>query len=156
MPRKKIIKNKFPLLDYKYNSYLINLFILQVLKSGKKNLARNIVYNTCNIIKYQTNANPLEILEKAIINISPIIGIKAKNYKKSIVKIPQKIDSIRATKLSFKWLIKFSKENKKKKMSLNLAYEIIKASKKLGNSFKEKQKIHKIAKSNKKFLYLKK
>ena len=52
MSRRNISKKRFPELDPVYNSYLVNLLILRILKSGKKNLAQKIVYKTFDIINF--------------------------------------------------------------------------------------------------------
>ena len=81
MGRKIYIKKYFIEKDLKYNHFLVNLLINKILKNGKKNLARNIVYNTFNYINKHFNLNPIFIFEKAIRNISPKIKLKKKNNK---------------------------------------------------------------------------
>jgi small subunit ribosomal protein S7 len=41
MSRRNISKKRFPQPDSLYNSYLVSLLIARILKSGKKNLAKN-------------------------------------------------------------------------------------------------------------------
>ena len=43
MSRRNVAKKRFPEVDPIYNSYLVSLLITRILKSGKKNLAQNIV-----------------------------------------------------------------------------------------------------------------
>ena len=43
MSRRNISKKRFPKADPTYNSYLVSLLVTRILKSGKKNLAQNIV-----------------------------------------------------------------------------------------------------------------
>ena len=66
MSRRNISKKRFPQPDSLYNSYLVSLLIARILKSGKKNLAKNIVYQAFEIINKKTNQDPLTIFEKAI------------------------------------------------------------------------------------------
>jgi len=51
MSRRNISKKRFPQPDSLYNSYLVSLLIARILKSGKKNLAKNIVYQAFEIIQ---------------------------------------------------------------------------------------------------------
>jgi len=51
MSRRNISKKRLPKPDSLYNSCLVNLLISRVLKSGKKNIAKSIVYNAFEIIK---------------------------------------------------------------------------------------------------------
>jgi small subunit ribosomal protein S7 len=51
MSRRNISKKRFPEADPLYNSYLVSLLITRILKSGKKTIAKNIVYQAFDIIK---------------------------------------------------------------------------------------------------------
>ena len=51
MSRRNISKKRLPQTDTTYNSYLVNLLISRILKSGKKTIAKNIVYQAFDIIK---------------------------------------------------------------------------------------------------------
>ena len=153
MSRRNISKKRFPELDPIYNSYLVNLLILRVLKSGKKNLAQKIVYKTFDIIKTKTNKNPLYIFEKAVKNTTPLIELKTKRIGGTTHQIPNKINKFKAITLSLRWIIKYSQERSGKKMSTKLASEIIDAFNRLGNSVKKREEIHRIAKTNKSSVY---
>jgi small subunit ribosomal protein S7 len=153
MSRRNISKKHFPKPDLVYNSYLINLLINRILKSGKKTLAHKLVQKTFNIIKLKTNQEPLFILEKAILNASPLIKITAKNIKGSTCQVPVQINSFKGTNLALRWIIKFARERFGKTMAIKLASELIDASKGLGNSIKKKEETHRIAKSNKAFAH---
>lgn len=51
MSRRNISKKRFPQKDSVYSSFLVSLLISRILKSGKKNLARNIVHQAFEIVK---------------------------------------------------------------------------------------------------------
>ena len=61
MSRRNISKKRFPETDSVYNSYLVSLLITRILKSGKKNLAQNIVNAAFEIIKVKTNEGEKEV-----------------------------------------------------------------------------------------------
>jgi small subunit ribosomal protein S7 len=153
MSRRNISKKHFSKPDLVYNSYLISLLINRILKSGKKTLAHKLVQKTFNIIKLRTNQEPLFILEKAILNSSPLIKITAKNVKGSTCQVPVQINSFKATNLSLRWIIRFARERFGRTMAIKLANELIDASKGSGNSIKKKEETHRIAKSNKAFAH---
>jgi len=73
MSRRNISKKRFPQTDEIYSSYLVSLLITRILKSGKKTIAKNIVYQAFDIIKQKTNEDPLTIFEKEMRNASPIL-----------------------------------------------------------------------------------
>jgi len=51
MSRRNISKKRFPETDSIYNSYLVSLLITRILKSGKKTIAKKIVYDSFEIIQ---------------------------------------------------------------------------------------------------------
>ena len=140
MSRRNISKKRFPERDSIYNSYLVNLLIARILKSGKKNLAKSIVYKTFEIIKKKTNENPLIIFEKAIRNASPIVEVKARRVGGSTYQVPVEVNGFRATNLALRWIIKYAHQRVGRSMSIKLANEILDTSKEIGNTIKKKMK----------------
>lgn len=140
--------------DEIYNNYLVSLLITRILKSGNKNIAKKIVYNSFKIIKKKTAKNPLQIFEKAVQNASPLITIKPERIRGTIYQVPLILDTIKATDLALRWIIYYSKQRSGLNMTINLANEIIDTSNHTGKTIKKKNETHRIAKSNKVFLRL--
>ena len=88
MSRRNISKKRFPEIDVTYNSYLVSLLITRILKSGKKTIAKKIVYQAFDIIKKKTNQDPLTVFEKAIRHASPIVEVKARRVGGSTYQVP--------------------------------------------------------------------
>jgi len=107
MSRRNISKKRFPQADSIYSSYLVSLLITRILKSGKKTIAKNIVYQAFEIIKKKTNEDPLSVFEKAIRNASPIVEVKARRVGGSTYQVPVEVSGFRATNLSLRWIIRF-------------------------------------------------
>lgn len=154
MSRRNISKKRFPERDSSYNSYLVSLFISRILKSGKKNLAKNIVYKAFEIIQEKTKKDPLIIFEKAIRNASPIVEVKARRVGGSTYQVPIEVDGFRATNLALRWIIRYAHMRIGRSMANKLANEIIDTSKEIGNTIKKKDEIHKMAEANKAFAHL--
>ena len=153
MSRRNISKKRFPQPDSLYNSYLVSLLISRILKSGKKNLAKNIVYQAFEIIKKKTDQDPLTIFEKAIQNSSPIVEVKARRVGGSTYQVPVEVNGFRATNLSLRWIIQYSKQRVGRSMSIKLANEIIDTANEIGNTIKKKEETHKMAEANKAFAH---
>lgn len=153
MSRRNISKKRFPQSDEIYNSYLVSLFIARILKSGKKTIAKTIVYEAFDIIKIKTKEDPLFIFEKAIKNASPIVEVKARRVGGSTYQIPIEVTKFRATNLSLRWIIHYANQRVGKSISIKLANEIIDTSKDLGNTIKKKEETHKMAEANKAFAH---
>ena len=153
MSRRNISKKRFPKADSVYNSYLVSLLIARILKSGKKNLAKNIVYEAFNIIHKKTDQHPLEVFETAIKNASPIVEVKARRVGGSTYQVPVEVDGFRATNLSLRWIIRYSQQRVGRSMSIKLANEIIDTANEIGNTIKKKEETHKMAEANKAFAH---
>jgi small subunit ribosomal protein S7 len=153
MSRRNISKKRFPETDSIYNSYLVTLLITRILKSGKKNIAKNIVYHAFDLIKKKTKEDPLVIFEKAIRNASPIVEVKARRVGGSTYQVPVEISGFRATNLSLRWIIRYSIQRVGRSISIKLANEIIDTSNDIGNTIKKKEETHRMAEANKAFAH---
>ena len=153
MSRRNISKKRFPEPDSIYNSYLVSLLITRILKSGKKNIAKTIVYQTFDIIKKKTNKNPLNVFEKAIRNASPIVEVKARRVGGSTYQVPVEVSGFRATNLALRWIIRYAHQRVGRSMAIRLANEIIDTANDIGNTIKKKEETHKMADANKAFAH---
>ena len=153
MSRRNISKKRFPEIDAIYNSYLVSLLITRILKSGKKTIAKTIVYEAFEIIRKKTNEDPLKIFETAIKNASPVVEVKARRVGGSTYQVPIEVNRFRATNLSLRWLIQYSKQRVGRSMSIKLANEIIDTANEIGNTIKKKEETHKMAEANKAFAH---
>lgn len=153
MSRRNISKKRFPQPDSLYSSFLVSLLITRILKSGKKNLAKNIVYQAFDIIKKKTDKDPLEVFEKAISNASPVVEVKARRVGGSTYQVPIEVSGFRATNLSLRWILRYSHQRVGRSMAIKLANEIIDTSNEIGNTIKKKEETHKMAEANKAFAH---
>jgi small subunit ribosomal protein S7 len=153
MSRRNISKKRFPEVDCLYNSSLVSLLITRILKSGKKTIAQNIVYQTFEIIKLKTKKDPLIVFEKAIRNASPAVEVKARRVGGSTYQVPVEVNGFRATNLSLRWIIEYAHKRVGRSMSIKLANEIIDTADNIGNTIKKKEETHKMAEANKAFAH---
>lgn len=153
MSRRNISKKRFPEPDSIYSSYLVSLLITRILKSGKKTIAKSIVYQAFDIIKKKTNQDPLNVFEKAIRNASPIVEVKARRVGGSTYQVPVEVTSFRATNLGLRWIIQYAHQRVGRSMSIKLANEIIDTANDIGNTIKKKEETHKMAEANKAFAH---
>jgi small subunit ribosomal protein S7 len=121
--------------------------------SGKKHLARRILYDAFDIIEQRTKQNPLDVFRKALNNVQPIIEVRARRVGGATYQVPSEVRPERSIALGMRWLIRYAKERKDKSMSLKLAAEIIAASSGEGNAIKKREDTHKMAEANKAFAH---
>ena len=151
MSRRISTKKRFPEKDSKYDNLLVSLLVNRLLKSGKKRLAKRIVYKAFELIEIKTSQNPIIILEKAVRNISPRVQLKAKRVGGATYQVPTLLNKYRSTNIAVRWIVEFSRKRSGKGMSLKLANELLEAAKGLGNAIKKKEETHKMAEANKAF-----
>jgi small subunit ribosomal protein S7 len=153
MSRRTNSKREFPIPDPVYNSYLVSLLTVRILKSGKKTLAQRIIHETFNIIKERTNEDPMKIFEKAVKNVSPVVEVKATRIGGSTYQVPMEVSGFRATNLSLRWLVRFARERSGRTIAIKLANELIDSSNGLGNAIRKKEETHRMAEANKAFAH---
>jgi len=153
MSRRNISKKRLPPIDFKYNSFLVNLLIHRILKCGKKTIAQNLVYSAFDLIQMKTKKDPLIIFEKSIKKARPLVEVKSKRVGGSTYQVPLKITTFRSTILALRWIIYHAKKRVGKNMAIKLANEIIDTANARGNTIKKKEETHKMAEANKAFAH---
>lgn len=153
MSRRNISKKRFPKRDVIYNSYLVSLLITRILKSGKKTIAKKIVYEAFEIIQQKTKQDPLTIFEKSIRNASPVVEVKARRVGGSTYQVPIEVSKFRATNLALRWVIQHANKRMGRSMSINLANELIDTANEIGGTIKKKEETHRMAEANKAFAH---
>ena len=153
MSRRKTAKKRLIKPDPLYNSYIISMMTVRIIKHGKKNLARKIIYKALEIIENRSSSDPLHILEKAVRNATPLVEIKARRVGGSTYQVPLEVRAHRGTNLAIRWITKFSRTKTGKNMAVKLANEIINTANNTGNSIRKKDETHRMAEANKAFAY---
>jgi small subunit ribosomal protein S7 len=78
MPRRGGAPKHDVLSDPIYHSTVVTKLINQIMLDGKKGTAQRICYDAFDIIKEKLNLEPLEVFEKAMENIMPVLEVKAR------------------------------------------------------------------------------
>ena len=152
MRRKKKIKRVIPP-DPVYNNVTVAKFINQIMRRGKKNIARKIVYRAFEIIKEKTKKEPLEVFEQALSNAAPLLEVKPKRIGGATYQVPREVRGERRITLATRWIIQAAKIKKGKSMQEKLAEELILASKNEGVAVKKKEDTHRMAEANRAFAH---
>jgi len=140
--------------DFVYNSTTVEKFINYIMKEGKKNTARKIMYDVLEEVKKKTKSeNPLEVLESAIKNTSPLLEVRSRRIGGANYQVPREVSSKRRFTLACRWILESTRSKKGTKMASKLAEEIISASKNEGAAVKKKENVHKMAEANRAFAH---
>jgi len=139
--------------DINYHSPVITRFINYLMKDGEKSVAQKVLYQTMDLIKKQTNQDPLNVFNLAIENVSPEVEVKTKRVGGANYQIPQPVPDYRKITLAFRWIIEASRGKKGKSMAHKLAEELIAASQNEGSAIKKKLDTHRMAEANRAFAH---
>lgn len=153
MPRRREITKREVLPDPKYNNKLVAKFINNLLRKGKKSTAETILYGAFDIVERRTKEPAVELFEKAVNNVKPLIEVKSRRVGGSTYQVPTEVLPSRRVALAIRWIIMHSKERTEKSMMEKLAAELIDAANNRGTSVKKKESVHKMAEANKAFAH---
>nr|YP_010700445.1 ribosomal protein S7 [Strombomonas costata]WCH63652.1 ribosomal protein S7 [Strombomonas costata] len=154
MSRRKITKKRIITQDSIYNSILVTMLINRILLKGKKSLAQHIFYEAMKNIKESSQQDPLEVLKKAVLNVTPVVEVKSRRVGGATYQVPVEVKPDRGNSLALRFIIKSARNRPGKNMIIKLGNEILDAYNNVGNSVKRKEEIHKQADSNKAFASL--
>jgi small subunit ribosomal protein S7 len=152
MVRQKKEKHQIPP-DPVYNNTMVSKFINQVIRRGKKTIARKIVYGAFDIIKTKTKKEPLEVFDLAIKNASPLLEVKPKRIGGATYQVPREVKGDRRITLAMRWIIQAAKSRRGKPMKEKLAEELISAANNEGAAVKKKIDTHRMAEANRAFAH---
>ncbi|MBI3578770.1 MAG: 30S ribosomal protein S7 [Ignavibacteriales bacterium] len=153
--RKKRASKRLIIPDPKFQDPLIARFINSLLKRGKKNVARDILYGAFDLIEEKTKNKPLDVFKKAMSNASPLIEVRARRVGGATYQVPTEVRPERRTALAIRWLISYAKERSDTSMAQKLASELIAAAAGEGGAIKKKDDVHRMAEANKAFAHFK-
>jgi small subunit ribosomal protein S7 len=153
MPRKGYIAKREVLPDPVYNSKLVTKLINKIMIDGKKGTAQTILYDAFAIIEKQTGQPAMEVFEKALGNVMPVLELKVRRVGGANYQVPVEVSAERKLTLALRWIVNFSRSRHETTMERRLAAELMDAANGTGASVKRKEDTHKMAEANKAFAH---
>ena len=161
MRRKKTFQREITP-DPKYNSLTAAKFINNLMRKGKKSVVQQVFYSALDLVIKKIKkdlptgkqGDPIEILEEAIRNTSPLLEVKSRRVGGANYQVPYEVKGARREALAMRWIIGAAKKRKGKTMAEKLAQELIDAYNNTGDAVKKKEEIHKVAEANRAFAHL--
>lgn len=153
MPRRGNIAKRDVLADPLYNSKMVTRLINNVMYDGKKGVAQKIVYGAFDIVSEKTGNDALEMFEKALENIMPVLETKSRRVGGSTYQVPMEVRPERRQTLGLRWLTTYARSRNERTMRERLAAEIMDAANGTGNAVKKREDVHKMAEANKAFAH---
>jgi len=151
MPRRREVPKREILPDPKFGGTQVSKFINMIMRSGKKSIAEKIMYKALNTVAERSNQDSVEMMEKALENVRPVVEVKSRRVGGATYQVPIEVRPSRRNTLAMRWLIEAAKKRGEKTMANKLAGELIDAAESKGSAVKKREDTHKMAEANKAF-----
>lgn len=140
--------------DPKFNSKLAAKFVNCMMWDGKKSTSQRIFYDALDVIsKKVKDVPPLEVFEKAINNVKPLLEVRSKRIGGASYQVPMQVSPRRQQALAFRWILQSARSKQGKPMCERLASELIDAYNKQGAAMTTRENMHRMAEANKAFAH---
>jgi small subunit ribosomal protein S7 len=139
--------------DPVFGDKLVTRFVNNLMRDGKKNVARKILYQAFEIIEEKTGEDGMEVFKNAMSNVSPVVEVRSRRVGGSTYQVPVEVRPDRSTALGMRWIIKASSGRNDKSMARRLSRELMDASNNEGGAVRKKDEVHRMAEANKAFAH---
>ena len=153
MPRRARVVKREVIPDPRYQSVTVARMINKVMIGGKKSLAQGIVYDALSIVEGRAKRDPVDTLEQAIKNATPLVQVKARRVGGATYQVPVEARPVRALSLAMRWLVAATRARAGKSMADKLAAEILDAAQRQGAAVKKREDTHRMAEANRAFAH---
>lgn len=153
MPRRAIIEKRVPPPDAVFNSQLVQRFVHRMMTCGKKSTAQRALYAALDLVKERSKQEPLDIFNKAVRNVTPLVEVKARRVGGSTYQVPVEVKQQRGVALATAWIIANSRKRAGRTFAERLSAELLDASAGTGASVRKRDETHKMAEANKAFAH---
>ncbi len=154
MPRRGPVPKREIPPDPKFGSVLVAKFINNLMRDGKKSKARKIFYEALERLREKSGGkDPLEIFEKAIENVKPLLETRTRRVGGANYQVPVEVRPERQVSLAIKWIIQAARNRNERTMIERLANELWDAYNERGAAIKKRDDTHRMAESNRVFAH---
>ena len=91
--------------DPVFGDKLVTRFVNNLMRDGKKNVARKILYQAFEIIEEKTGEDGMEVFKNAMSNVSPVVEVRSRRVGGSTYQVPVEVRPDRSTALGMRWII---------------------------------------------------
>ncbi len=154
MPRKgnKVVKREIAP-DPNYGSVVVAKFTNKLMLRGQKATAERVMYKALLLASEQTKESPVDVLEKAIKNVTPSVMVRSRRVGGATYQVPLEVEEERGRALAIKWLIISARTHGGKSITEKLAAALVEATQGQGAAIKKRDDVHKMAEANRAFMH---
>ena len=153
MARRRVAAKRAILPDPKFKSEVVAKFINMLMLDGKKSVAEKVVYGALDTVVDKTKGDAIEMLDKALENVRPVVEVKSRRVGGATYQVPVEVRPNRRNTLAMRWIIDAARSRNEKGMQARLAGELSDASENRGSAVKKREDTHRMAEANKAFAH---
>ena len=153
MARKRKGGGKRLVPDPKHRSLLLTRFVNCLFGKGKKSTGEQIIYDALDLIKERSGNEGLEVFEKAVESVKPMVHVRSRRVGGQTYQIPVEVRHDERLALSIRWLITFARQRGEKTMAQKLAGEFMDAANGQGRAMQRRDETHRMAEANRAFAH---
>jgi len=154
MARSGQAKKRSIIPDPVFGDLLVAKFINRSMRSGKKSVARQNIYDALKLIKEKLNQDGLMVFRQAVENVKPQVEVRSRRVGGAAYQIPTPVRGDRKESLAIRWLIQAAQKKPNKEFHTfaeKLVAELIDAYNNTGGAIKKKEDTRRMADANKAF-----
>lgn len=154
MPRRaKRVAKRIISPDAKYGNVSVTSFINKIMLRGQKATAELITYNAMQLASQRLGNDPVEVLEQAIKDATPLLMVKPRRVGGATYQIPVEVEKDRGRSLGMRWIITSARARSRKSMTEKLASELVDIIQGQGATIKRRDNVHRMAEANRAFAH---
>ena len=153
MPRKGETPVRIPPPDPVLHSRLVAKFINYLMLGGKKTAAERAFYGALQLIHERTGQNPVDILQRALQNVTPELEVRPRRVGGATYQVPMEVSARRRLILPLRWLTIAARKRSERTMAERLAAELLEASNREGVAMRRREEVHRMAEANKAYAH---
>jgi small subunit ribosomal protein S7 len=151
MPRRREVPKRIVLPDPKYGNETLAKFVNMLMRDGKRSVAERIVYGALDQIMEKKGGDAVEVLERALGNVRPVVEVKSRRVGGATYQVPIEVRASRQNALAMRWIADAARKRGEKGMVGRLAGELMDAADNRGAAVKKREDTHRMAEANKAF-----
>jgi small subunit ribosomal protein S7 len=153
MPRARSVKKRTVEPDPIHQSLVVTKLISKVMWSGKRETAQKIVYEALERAAKEVGAEPLPVLNQALVNVTPRQEVRSRRVGGANYQIPRPVKAERGQALAIRWIVDAARGRAGKPMADRLAEVLKESYNNEGPAVKKKEDTHKMAEANRAFAH---
>src|SRR5690625_141389 len=107
-----------------FNDKLVTRFVNNLMRDGKKGVARKILYQAFELVEEKTGEEPIEVFRAALGNATPVVEVRSRRVGGATYQVPVEVRDDRGTALAVRGIIRGCRQRTDQSMPVRLGTEL--------------------------------